>query len=269
LFALFGGGTLFCLFFFACLAIPLFALFTFLLCRAFCRQLDLALLLHLALPFFLFFALSLQTLFLFSALALPFGFALFLLCCPAASLFLLPRSIIFGLLSGRFSPRLLFLTLLLLGCFQLGLLLFERRFLGGFFSRPLSTSLLFCLFLLPPFILLFLVLLGFTRLAILGRSVLGLEFAEQLHLAFLSDLFTVRLEDPLFEHACGKNGEHSFPLLHFLILGERLFLVILIIVLLIVVVVLIVLITFIVIVRIAVLLEILGRLLLTLHASLG
>lgn len=149
LFALLGGGALFRVFFFTCLAIALVALFTFFPCRTFRRQLGLALLFCLALPFFLLFAFSFQTLFLVSALALAFNFALFLLCCPPASLFLLPRPLLFSLLSGRFSPRLLVLTLLLLGRFELGLLLLERRFLSGFFSRPLRTSLLFCLFLLP------------------------------------------------------------------------------------------------------------------------
>lgn len=149
LFALLGGGTFFGLFFFACLAIPLFALFALLLCRAFCRQLCLTLLLYPALPFFFLSALSLETIFLFSALALAFGFALFLLCCPPPAVFLFARSLFFSLLSGRFSPHLFFLTLLLLGCFELGLLLLECCFLGGFFSRPLRTALLFRLFLLP------------------------------------------------------------------------------------------------------------------------
>ena len=149
MFALLGGDTLFGLFFFTCLAIPLFAPFALLLRRTFCGKLRLALLLCLALSFFFVFALGFQTFFLFSALALAFGFALFLLYCPPPALFLLPHSLIFRLLSGCFSPSLLFLTLLLLGRFELGLLLFESSFLSRFFSRPLRTTLLLCLFLLP------------------------------------------------------------------------------------------------------------------------
>jgi nitrate reductase gamma subunit len=104
-------------------------------------------------------------------------------------------------------------------------------------------------------------------------------------LTLLSNLFAVRLEHSLLEHACGKNGKHAFALLHLLILGERLrklaytrrksdttdlFLLLLLLVIIFLIVVFIVfIIRFLAMVRIAILFKILSRLLLTLHTSLS
>jgi hypothetical protein len=114
LFPLPRRGTLFGLF--ARLALLLFTVFAFLLGGALCCQSRLALFLGLALPFLLFSALSLETVLLFSSLALAFCLALFLLCSSPPAVLLLPRLLFFSQLSSCLSPCLLLFTFLLLGC---------------------------------------------------------------------------------------------------------------------------------------------------------
>jgi hypothetical protein len=245
LFALFRCSTLLGFFLFARLAFLLFTLLAFLPRGAFHRQSRLALFLGLALPILLFSTLSLETLLLFSPLALALCFTLLFLRSSPPALLLLPCLFFFSLLSIRLSPRLLFVAFLFLRCFELCLFLPKRRFLGRLLGRSLRTLFLLCLFLQPappqsqsgtvkqarespekeygpPFVLLFLVLLGFACLAVLGRFVFVLKLAKELHLTLLRDLFAVRLEHSLLEHSRGKDGEHAFALLHLLILRKRL-----------------------------------------------
>ena len=149
LFALFRGSTLLGLFLFARLALLLFALLAFLLCGAFRCQSRVAFFLGFALPLFLFPALSLETFLLFSPLALAFCLALLFLRSSTPALLLLPRFLLFSLLSSRLAPRLLFFAFLFQRCFELRLFLPKRRFLGCFLGCSLRTLFLLGLFLLP------------------------------------------------------------------------------------------------------------------------
>jgi hypothetical protein len=149
LFALSRRSALFSFFLLARLALLLFALLTFLLCRAFCCQSRFTLFPGLALSVLLFSALGLETFLLFSSFALAFCLTLLLLRSSPPALLLFPRFLFFSMLSSRLSPRLLLFTLLFLRCLELGLLLPKRDFLGGLFSCPLRTLLLFGHFLLP------------------------------------------------------------------------------------------------------------------------
>jgi hypothetical protein len=132
------------------LALFLLALLAFLLgSGTFRSHPRVALFLGLALSFFLFSTLSLETLLLFSPFALAFCLALFLLCSSPPAVLLFPCFLFFGLLTSRLSPCLVLFALLFLRCLELSLLLSNRRFLGSLLSRPVRTLFLFGLFLLP------------------------------------------------------------------------------------------------------------------------